>query len=148
MNSVGTLGNAALTSRATYAKFWPRAMRPSSTDTTVTTACTHPRPDPPESKNCPRSAQPSAGDGATGASGRRCWSMRALTLGTTHAVASFKSVSMRDIGRPAPSPPPPAPLGIIAIVTRSHTAGHCCDMMYLFTKSKQISRCASDMARR
>lgn len=40
------------------------------------------------------------------------------------------------------------PLGIIAIVTRSHTAGHCCDMMYLFTKSKQTSRCASDMARR
>ena len=55
---------------------------------------------------------------------------------------------MREIGRPAPSPPPPAPLGIIAIVTKSHTAGHCCDMMYLFTKSKQISRCASDMARR
>ena len=64
MNSVGTLGNAALTSRATYAKSWLSVMRPSITDTTVTTACMQPRPDPPESKNCPRSAHPSAGDGA------------------------------------------------------------------------------------
>ena len=74
--------------------------------------------------------------------------MRALTLGITHAVASFNSVSMSDMGRPAPSPPPPAPFGIIAIVTRSHTAGQLWVVMYLLTNSKQTSRCASDMARR
>ena len=65
--------------------------------------------------------------------------------GAIQAVANFISASIKLIGLPAPKPCAPSDLGISAIATSSHFAGHCWYMMKRFTRCRYTSLCFRDI---